>query len=108
MAVVDLKQLSNEELRGIIKDANALLGRRQKKERAAFVEETKKKAEELGIDLRSLVRAKPPAAKKKRTHKPKYKNPNNPKETWTGLGRPPAWAKEYKENGRLDTILIKA
>ena len=108
MAIADLKDLSNSELRNLIKDANALLARRQKKERAAFVEKTKKQAEELGVDLRSLIQTKPAVAKKKRRHKPKYSNPNNPKETWTGLGRPPAWAKGYKDKGKLNAILIKS
>ncbi len=40
--------------------------------------------------------------------KPKYQNPNNPAESWTGKGpRPPEWARIYKEQGRLDEIRIK-
>lgn len=33
-------------------------------------------------------------AKKKRvksSRPPKYRNPSNPEQTWTGLGKPPAW-----------------
>ena len=41
-----------------------------------------------------------------RTVLPKYSNPKNPEETWTGRGRSPAWVASLRENGRLDTALI--
>ena len=39
--------------------------------------------------------------------RPKYRNPKNPKETWKREGWAPAWAKPYKEAGKLETIKIK-
>src|SRR5262249_4360262 len=39
---------------------------------------------------------------------PKYRNPENPSETWTGRGRPPRWlAAELKRGGRLEDFLIE-
>lgn len=50
------------------------------------------------IDARraELLAMKPTAKpeKKKRvksSRPPKYRNPSNPEQTWTGLGKPPAW-----------------
>lgn len=38
---------------------------------------------------------------------PKYRNPNNPAETWTGRGRQPKWVEELLNQGRtLDDLLI--
>jgi len=38
---------------------------------------------------------------------PKYKNPANGDETWTGRGRQPLWVKEYVQNGgSLDQVTI--
>jgi DNA-binding protein H-NS len=37
---------------------------------------------------------------------PKYSNPENPEETWTGRGRSPAWVASLRENDKLDTALI--
>ena len=37
---------------------------------------------------------------------PKYSNPENPKETWTGRGRSPAWVSSLRDNDKLDTALI--
>lgn len=38
---------------------------------------------------------------------PKYQNPANGTETWTGRGRAPKWAIELKAAGKLDTALIR-
>jgi DNA-binding protein H-NS len=39
---------------------------------------------------------------------PKYRNPDNPAETWTGRGKQPRWLAAYTGNGRnLDEFLIR-
>jgi DNA-binding protein H-NS len=37
---------------------------------------------------------------------PKYRNPANPTQTWTGRGVSPAWAQALKASGQLDSALI--
>jgi DNA-binding protein H-NS len=37
---------------------------------------------------------------------PKYRNPANPEQTWTGRGVSPAWVQGLKAAGTLDTALI--
>jgi DNA-binding protein H-NS len=38
---------------------------------------------------------------------PKYKNPNNPTENWSGRGKQPLWVREQLEAGKkLDQFLI--
>ena len=39
---------------------------------------------------------------------PKYRNPANPEQTWTGRGVSPTWVQELKTAGKLDTALIAA
>ncbi len=85
-------------------------------------------ANEYGVDVREVVAALntsaskgargkdtvkkgPPSKIKKliglpRKVLPKYSNPENPEETWTGRGRSPAWIASLRENGKLDTALI--
>lgn len=37
----------------------------------------------------------------------KYRNPNNPEQTWSGRGRKPVWASEWLAAGKsLDDLLI--
>jgi DNA-binding protein H-NS len=37
---------------------------------------------------------------------PKYRNPANPEQTWTGRGVSPAWVQALKAAGALDSALI--
>lgn len=37
---------------------------------------------------------------------PKYRNPANPEQTWTGRGVSPAWVQSLKSAGTLDSALI--
>lgn len=39
---------------------------------------------------------------------PKYRNPADKTQTWTGRGRMPAWAAELSEAGKLEKALIKS
>ncbi len=38
---------------------------------------------------------------------PKYRNPTNPEQTWTGRGVSPKWIADLKTAGTLDSALIK-
>ena len=57
--------------------------------------------------------AKAPKAAKKGTLAgkkvaPKFRNPANAEQTWTGRGVSPTWVQELKTAGKLDTALIAA
>lgn len=86
---MDLNNLSLKELKDLqSKVAKAITGYedRQKKEALAKLEE---KAREMGYSLSELTGAAP--RKKRSLSAPKYANPDNPSETWTGRGRKPKW-----------------
>ncbi len=40
---------------------------------------------------------------KRKTVSPKYKNPENPKQTWSGRGRMPLWVKALAAAGTLES-----
>ena len=62
-------------------------------------------AAELGLSKTSGP-AKNSTGKKPGT--PKYANPADQSQTWSGKGRKPTWAKEHVEKGgKLDDLLIK-
>lgn len=72
-------------------------------------------AEECGFKLPAPKKKAPKAADKpdgrSAPKKPKYRNPNNPDDTWTGLGatsRRPKWVVEYEAaGGKIEDCLIK-
>jgi DNA-binding protein H-NS len=89
--------------------------RREKAEKASLLAEFENRAKASGFTLSDLfgdsVEAKMPAKRSGKgqasTIPPKYRNPQNSLETWTGRGRFPAWVKELKEaGGNLDACLI--
>ena len=43
-----------------------------------------------------------------KTVAPKYRNPANPEQTWTGRGKSPTWVAELKAAGTLESALIQA
>ena len=62
---------------------------------------------------KDMVKKGPPSKIKKAVGQPrkvkvlpKYSNPENPEETWTGRGKSPAWIASLRENDKLDTALI--
>ncbi len=64
----------------------------------ALVERT---AGEAGFKLKELIRKPVVVKKKPNSYKltPKYRNPNNPKETWGGQGRQPLWLVKSMADG---------
>lgn len=86
MTKIKLDALSLAELKDLQKDvAKTITGyeERKRKEALSVLED---KARELGFNLTDLTKGgkKPKAA-------PKYKNPDNPEQTWSGRGRKPGW-----------------
>jgi DNA-binding protein H-NS len=58
------------------------------------IDEELAKIEERRGALLAMKPAEKPKEKKKRGKSglpAKYRNPSNPEQTWTGLGKPPAW-----------------
>lgn len=58
-------------------------------------------------DLTDEKAQKPKGMLSKTTPSPKYQNPANPAETWSGRGRAPEWARKAKDAGTLEDCLIK-
>lgn len=84
---MDLTLVATDELLAQKKEIEAeLLGRID--EELANIEQRRSQL------LAMKPAAKPEEPKKKRgksTLPPKYRNPSNPEQTWTGRGKPPAW-----------------
>lgn len=72
-------------------------------ERKAALAAAQRAAKAYGYDLLELTnkstRARSAPAKRKSASKPKYANPDNKAQTWSGLGRQPQWFKEAIGSG---------
>lgn len=113
-----LTNMSIDELAAHVAQASDILARKRESARTAFVEETRKKAESLGISLKDLIAeatGKPSGsgssteAKERRKVAIKYRDPDNPENTWTGRGMRPRWLRERLDaGGELETFLISS
>jgi len=86
---LNLDSLSLKELKDLqAQVAKAISGFVDRKKKQALTE-LEEKARELGFSLAELTGVAP--VRKRSSAAPKYRNPANPSETWTGRGRKPRW-----------------
>lgn len=100
---MDLNQLSKDELLSLRKDVDKALETLEIRRRAEALRAAEATASEFGFSLKELQNR---AATKSKSA-PKYCNPDNPSQTWTGKGRKPKWVIAALENGkRLEDLEI--
>lgn len=67
----------------------------------------KQALDEAGFTAEDLNAVPAPAGKVRKPAKPKYQNPANPDEVWSGRGKPPKWMQAHLEGGgEKDAYLI--
>ncbi len=103
---LNLNKMSIAELNKLISDAQTALAKKQE-----VAEKVRKLAKDNGLEISDLLAAdKPNKAKAKKPRgkvAPKYKNPANGSETWTGRGRQPRWVTDALTGGKsLEDLLI--
>jgi DNA-binding protein H-NS len=112
---IDLKTLSPKELKALIANAESQM----QEARASQVQEVRKKIDALlsnaGLTLADVYPGRGGGSTgrggkgvKRGTVAPKYRNPEDPSQTWTGRGKRPLWfAAAIKRRGvTADSLLI--
>lgn len=97
---MDLSQLSLTELHDLVTQAKRELAERQKAERRQVMADIRALADSVGLGVNFLEEEKASGSLKGRKVAPKYRNPHNPEDTWTGRGMKPRWLAELLEQGR--------
>lgn len=109
---IDLSQFSIEELETLVKRAEAAIRQAKAKKASELRRQVELTAEQLGISVAELLGLEKPSRKPVRATSskiaPKYRNPSNPEQTWTGRGQKPVWLRERLANGaHLEDFLIR-
>lgn len=92
VTAADLEGLSLEHLKSLEKKVAKAIASYEERQRASALAALEAKAKELGFSLSELTGAAAPRkGKAKSAGIPKYANPENPGQTWTGKGRRPEW-----------------
>lgn len=89
---IDLNVLSLRELKELnARVTKAINGYEERKKKEAL-SELEDKARSMGYSLAELLEGQDVKVARKRTpSQPKYANPANPSDTWSGRGRKPTW-----------------
>jgi DNA-binding protein H-NS len=112
---MDLSKLSLTELKRLNSRVDAEIARRADNAKKELLKKVQKLASDAGVPLSDLLGGKTrkstgrkPGAPKGRKVPPKYRNPADASQTWTGRGRQPAWVATYVKSGKkIDNLLIK-
>ena len=108
--MIDVSHLTVNQLDDLIAQAQKEITRKKALARKSLMADMEKLARDAGVSLSELFpeagTAKP--SKVKTSVAPKYRNPNDASQTWTGRGRQPLWiAALLAEGKRLEDLLIK-
>ena len=95
---MDLEKLSLEELKTLQSEVSVAILNFEKKKKAEALVELKALALAKGFSLEELLENYK-GKKAKKSVAPKYADPANPENTWTGRGRKPKWLVTALESG---------
>lgn len=104
----DLGKMTRKQLEKMLKDVQKALKTLETREKREAKKAAEKAAEKFGFKLKDLVSTtstgEPDAPVRRKSAKkpaspPKYANPTNPAQTWTGKGRQPNWYRAEIEKG---------
>lgn len=100
----ELEAMSRDELLTLKQDVDRALATHDDRKKAEARAAAEKAARDHGFSLDDLLSAQKKSAKK---NPPKYRNPEDPRQTWSGRGRQPGWVKAALDEGRdLDDFAI--
>lgn len=102
---IDLEQLSLKDLKDLRNQVEKAIASFEERRKAAAVAELEEQAKKMGFSLSELTGAV--ASKKRKPAAPKYANPDDPAQTWTGRGRRPRWVEAAFAKGKsLEDLAI--
>lgn len=97
---IDLKAMSRKDLKQLKEDVIEALKEAEVRERQEALQAAQNAAAEFGFSLDDLASGgrKRGSAKSSKAS-PKYRNPDNPEQTWSGRGRKPQWIHDALAKG---------
>lgn len=105
----DISTLSVEELKRLTEEAEVLIASKKDEAIDNAYNDVIAIAESVGLTIEQLLEVGAQKRKKslRKAVEPRYKNPKNAEETWTGRGKKPRWLVAELETGaKLEDFLI--
>ena len=105
----DISKLSVEELKRLQVEAEALIVSKKDQAIEDAYDQILAIAESVGFSVEELLELGEQKRKKttRKAVEPRYRNKNNPEDTWTGRGKQPRWlVAELEKGAKLEDFLI--
>ncbi len=106
-----LEPLSEAQLSDLVSVANSVLKQKEREKKREAMEAIQRLAAEhgLAVEVKEQAGTTGRARRKRGGRPPKYRNPDNPSQTWSGIGARPKWFRQALEAGRKpEDMLIEA
>lgn len=97
---IDISKLSLEQLQDLVPAAQERIAELEEEQRKQALDKVEAAAAEVGMTPAQLLKHFGVGKAVKKPVKPKYRNPDNPDETWTGRGRKPEWVAAWLKDGK--------
>jgi DNA-binding protein H-NS len=105
MSKVDLSTYTLGDLQELSRDIDKEVKRREIEEKRKVLAQVKELAASVGMTVEEILEAG--GTQKKTKGQPKYCNPDDPEQTWTGRGKRPAWFNQAINSGKtLEDLMI--
>ena len=106
MRQINLEKLSLKDLQELELRVDKAIAEARLKERSELTAEIEQMVADRGFTMSEIFSTKR-GSPKGRTVAPKFANPEDPGQTWTGRGRKPNWLVQKLEEGAdLDDLLL--
>ncbi|MGB0846317.1 MAG: H-NS family nucleoid-associated regulatory protein [Thiolinea sp.] len=102
MTNINLDALSIEDLSKLQKNIDSTIANKRQSDLVDIRQQLDELIDNSQFTLQEVLEAKPP----RKPVKPKYKNPQDETQTWTGRGRRPRWVDDCLNNGMELTDLL--
>ena len=110
VASIDLDKLDIGQLADLLDEAHAEMAAREKRNhkelRAELVRRVAAEGYRLADVFPELGTASPGPTRRKRP--PKYRDPQSPERTWSGVGRTPRWVQPILDERGIDITAFKS
>ena len=88
-SLIDLSKLSYDDLQTLAADVEKAKKRLEARQKREVLKQVKALVAANGFTIAEIIKSASEPARAK--VQPKYRNPNNPEETWAGRGLKPKW-----------------
>ena len=111
MDQIDLKGLNVDQLSELVGKVQTEMASREKRRRKDLRDELERRVTAEGYKMGDIfpeLGSSTSAGRRRRKMPPKYRNPQNPDETWTGIGRSPKWVQEILAERGIEMAAFKS